>query len=135
MTRAASSNQLFKMVLIQGGLLVATIAVVGGLLGWFLVGAGGLASALIGAGLTLVFNSFTAISVWLGAKLPLGGFFGLVLGGWVLKLIGFVAIIALLRGAEFIHGPTFFFTLIASILGTLAIDSVAVLRSRIPVVN
>jgi len=135
MTRAATSNQLFKMVLIQGGALVAAIALVGGLLAWLLVGADGLISALIGAGLTLIFSSFTAFSVWLGAKLPLGGFFGLVLGGWVFKLVGFVALTAVLRGAEFIHGPTLFFTLVASILGTLAIDSVAVLRSRIPVVN
>lgn len=135
MTRAASSNQLFKQILVQGGLLVAAIAFVGGSVGVLVVGSSGLFSALIGAALTLLFTSLTAFSVWFGAKLPLGGFFGLVLGGWVLKLVGFVALIAVLRGAEFIHGPTLFFTLVASILGTLAIDSVAVLRSRIPTVN
>lgn len=135
MSAASTSTQLFKQVLIQGGALIAAIALIGGLLGWFLVGAGGLASALIGAALTLIFSSFTAITVLIGAKLPLGGFFGLVLGGWVLKLVGFIALIAVLKGADFIHGPTLFFTLVASILGTLAIDSVAVLRSRIPVVS
>ena len=41
--------------------------------------------------------------------------------------------IALLKGASFIAGPVLFFTLVASILGTLVIDSRIVLKSRITV--
>jgi hypothetical protein len=54
-----------------------------------------------------------------------------VLGGWIVKLVGFIVLIAVLKGATFIAGPVLFFTLVASILGTLVIDSLIVMKSRI----
>jgi hypothetical protein len=128
-------NGVFRSVLIQGSILTAAIAVVGGGIGFAVAGQPGLFSALIGAGLALAFVTLTAVSVWLGGKLPLGGFFGLVLGGWLLKLVGFILVIGALKGADFINGPVLFFTLVASILGTLAVDSLVYLKARIPVVG
>jgi hypothetical protein len=130
-----ASNSLFSRVLGLGSALIGAIAIIGGLLGFLVAGAAGLTSALIGASLTLVFVTLTAASVWLGGKLPLGGFFGVVLGGWLIKIIGFAFVIAALKGAEFINGPVLFFTLVAAILGTLAVDSVLVLKARIPVIG
>ncbi len=130
---ASSVDSVFKKVLLQGTALIAAIALVGGLVGFLTAGGKGLVGALIGAGLALVFVSLTAISVAIGGRLPLGGFFGLVMGGWVLKLVGFIAVIGLLKGQTFFDGPVLFFTLVASILGTLAIDSMAVLKARIPI--
>ena len=133
MSKAQSTSEVFASVLKQGVLLVAAIAVLGGGLGWLFAGTSGLVSGLIGAGLALLFSSLTALSVSLGGRLSLGGFFGVVLGGWILKMVGFIVLIRTLKGAEFISGPVLFFTLVASILGTLAIDSVIVMRSRIGV--
>jgi hypothetical protein len=65
----------------------------------------------------------------------LGGFFGLVLGGWLVKIIGFAFVIAALTEATFINGPVLFFTLVAAIFGTLAVDTVVVLKARIPVIG
>jgi hypothetical protein len=130
-----ASNKLFTRVLTLGSALIGAIAVIGGLLGYLFAGVAGLTSALIGASLTLVFVTLTAVSVWLGGKLPLGGFFGIVLGGWLIKMIGFALVIAALKGAEFINGPVLFFTLVAAIMGTLAVDSVLVLKARIPVIG
>ncbi|CAB4608239.1 unannotated protein [freshwater metagenome] len=130
----ASSN-LFTRVLKLGSALIGAIAVVGGLIGFLVAGIPGLTSALIGASLTLAFVTLTALSVWLGGKLPLGGFFGVVLGGWLVKIVGFALVIGALKGADFINGPVLFFTLVAAILGTLAVDSVLVLKARIPVIG
>jgi hypothetical protein len=133
MPSATSTSEVFANVLKQGLILVGVIALVGGGLGLVFAGINGLISGLIGAALALLFSSLTALSVKFGGKLSLGGFFGVVLGGWIVKLLGFIFLIALLKGATFIAGPVLFFTLVASILGTLVIDSLIVLRSRITV--
>jgi hypothetical protein len=133
MSKASSINEVFSAVLKQGAILVSAIALLGGGLGLVFAGVAGLVSGLIGAALALLFSGLTAASVYFGGKLSLGGFFGVVLGGWIVKLIGFVVLIALLKGAAFIAGPVLFFTLVASILGTLVIDSRIVLKSRITV--
>ena len=135
MSRASSSSQLFKTVLVQGALLTLAIAVIGGVAAYFAAGLSGLASAIIGATIAASFTSLTALAVWLGGKLPLGGFYGVVLGGWLLKIIVFISILAVLNHTDGINRPTIFFTIVASVLGGLAIDAVAVLRSRVPVVE
>lgn len=123
----------FGTVLKLGGLITAGIAVVGALIGYVAAGSNGLVSALIGAAVCFAFTALTAVSVWFGSKLSLGGFFGLVLGGWLLKLVLFFVLIASLKGASFINGPVFFFTLVAAILSELGIDSYVFLKSRVPI--
>ena len=131
MTAAA----LFKRVLGLGSALIAAIAVIGSLAGFFSFGVNGLFSALIGAGMCAVFVSLTAASVWLGSKLTLAGFFGVVLGGWLLKLVLFLVLVVVLRQADFIVGGVLFFTLVAAVIGTLAVDSLVFLRTRIPLIS
>ena len=133
MSNPSSTSEVFSAVLKQGLLLVLAIAVIGGGVGLVVAGVSGLLSGLIGAALALLFSAMTALSVKFGGTLSLGGFFGVVLGGWIFKMVLFIAIVAALRGANFIHGPVFFFTLVASILGTLVIDSLIVMKSRITV--
>lgn len=133
MSNPSSTSEVFSAVLKQGLLLVLAIAVIGGGVGFLVAGVSGLLSGLIGAALALLFSTMTALSVKFGGKLSLGGFFGVVLGGWIFKMVLFIAIVAALRGANFIDGPVFFFTLVASILGTLVIDSLIVMKSRITV--
>jgi hypothetical protein len=133
MSNPSSTSEVFAAVFKQGLLLVLAIAVIGGGVGFLVAGVNGLLSGLIGAALALLFSTLTALSVKFGGKLSLGGFFGVVLGGWIFKMVLFIAIVAALRGANFIDGPVFFFTLVASILGTLVIDSLIVMKSRITV--
>lgn len=132
---AGSAQELFRSVLVRGSLLSIVVAALGGGIGWIVVGSNGLAGGLIGAAIAFVFSSLTALSVLFGARLPLGGFFGLVLGGWILKLVIFMALIVNLKGAEWLDGKTLFFSLVAAIIGTLTIDSLAVLRARIPAIE
>ena len=135
MKPATTAEQLFKRVLGQTALLTGLIASLGSIAGYFLEGANGVVSALIGAALAFAFGALTVVSMILGRKLSLAGFFGVVMGGWLVKLIGFALLARSLQGAEFINGPVLFFTLVAAILGSLVIDSIAVLSARIPVVE
>lgn len=135
MKASTSADQLFKKVLAQTALLTGLIASLGSLAGFFVEGQNGVISALIGSALAFVFGALTVISMLVGRKLSLAGFFGVVMGGWLVKLIGFALLARALQGAEFINGPVLFLTLVAAILGSLVIDSIAVLSARIPVVG
>ena len=135
MKPSTSAEQLFKNVLGQTALLTGLIASLGSLAGYFVEGMNGVVSALIGAGLAFAFGALTVVSMMIGRKLSLAGFFGVVMGGWLIKLIGFALLARSLQGAEFINGPVLFLTLVAAILGSLVIDSIAVLSARIPVVE
>ena len=132
---ASSSTQVFAKALKLSALLVVSVAAICSVIGFLVVGVDGLWTALIGSGIALVFTSLTVLSVLLGARLPLAGFYGLVLGGWLLKVVLFAVLMAALARMDFIHGPTLFFAIVLSVLGSLGIDSWVVLRSRIPTID
>jgi len=132
---ASSSTQVFAKALKLSALLVISVAVICSIIGFLVVGVDGLWTALIGSVIALVFTSLTVLSVLFGARLPLGGFYGLVLGGWLLKIVLFAVLLAALQRMDFIHGPTLFFAIVLSVLGSLGIDSWVVLRSRIPTID
>lgn len=131
----SASEQLFTRVLKQGALLIGAIAVIGGVIGFLIAAVAGLVSALIGAGMALVFVSMTALSVWLGGRLSLSGFFGVVLGGWIAKLLLFIVLVVVLKEATFIVGPILFVCIVLSVIGSLALDAIVVLKTRIPTVG
>lgn len=131
----STPKQVFTRALWLSVVLVSLVALVGSLVGFLVAGLSGVWSALIGSGISLAFSILTILSVRLGSKLPLGGYFGLVLGGWLLKLVLFAVAIGLLRDAEFISGPVLFFALVAAVLGGLGIDSYVVLKARIPILE
>jgi hypothetical protein len=135
MKAATTADQLFRRALGQGALLTGLIAVLGSGAGYLVEGSNGVVSALIGSALAFAFTSLTLVSMLVGRKLSLGGFFGVVMGGWLVKLIGFALLARALQGVDFINGPVLFLTLVAAILGSLVIDSIAVLSARIPVVE
>jgi hypothetical protein len=135
MTSITSADKLFIKALGQGALLIGLIASIGSAAGYFVDSERGVVSALIGAALALGFTSLTLLSLLFGRKLSLGGFFGVLMGGWILKFLGFAFLVSFLTGATFINGPVLFLTLVAAILGSLVIDSIAVLSARIPVVE
>lgn len=133
--RASNLQQLFLLVTKYSLLLVGVIAIVGGLIGFLVSGANGLVSALIGATIAFLFSIMTIVSVFIGSKLDITGFYAVVLGGWLVKIVIFGIILVALRGAEFIDGPVLFATVVVTIMGTLAVDSLAALRARIPAVD
>lgn len=128
-----STASLYKRALGMSAILVVVIAGLGSGIGFLVAGVPGVASALIGSLVALGFSALTILSIWFGAKLPLAGFYGLVLGGWLIKVLLFAIVLAILQDADFISGPVFFFAVVASVLGGLGIDSWVVLKGRLPI--
>ena len=122
-------------MIIWSALATLAIATIGGGLGFLAAQLNGLVSALLGSAIAFVFSLITVLSVVFGSRLNLAGFYGLVLGSWLLKVIVFAAVLVVLQTAEFVHGPTFFFALVAAVIAGLGIDSWVALRGRIPITN
>jgi hypothetical protein len=130
-----NSQKLFSNALKLNLLLALAVAAVGSGVGFLVYGSPGVNSSLIGAAISVVFGAMTIGSIKLGARLGLNGFYALVLGGWLLKILLFAVLLGILQSATFISGPMFFFAVVASVLGALAIDSYLVLSAKLPVVE
>jgi hypothetical protein len=121
-------------VLKQGTALVVAITVVGAGVGYLVAGTSGVLAALAGGLSAVGFTGLTALSFLVGAKLPLTGFLGAVMGGWFLKIVLFLVVFSLLNRAEWLTSearPIVFFTVFAAVIGGLIIDSLIVAKARI----
>ncbi|WP_345761553.1 hypothetical protein [Diaminobutyricibacter sp. McL0608] len=134
---APSSEPVLRSVLKWGGILALGIAVVGAIVGYLTFGWIGVASALIGTAMAVVFLGITAASILLanrfyGSDIYVGAFFGIVLGGWLLKFVLFLILAFSLKGQPWINPTIMFLSLIAGVIGSLVVDVLVVFRSRIP---
>lgn len=130
-----SSKKLFSGAIKLNLLLALVVGGLGSLIGFFIYEMPGVYSALIGSGVSAFFGVLTILSIRLGSKLGLNGFYALVLGGWLIKVLLFALLLGFLQSATFISGPMFFFAVVTSVLGGLAIDSFLVLSAKIPAVE
>lgn len=131
---------MFKKILLLGGLLAVAIAVVGGTIGVLVDGLPGLLGAVVGAGMTFVFLGLTAASIILATRLSGGQmlspvFFGVVLGGWLLKLGAFLIIVILFAGQAAVNPYVMLGTIVTAVVGSLVIDGYAFVGSRVPYVD
>jgi len=134
------SATILARALVYGVILTVAIAVVGGIVGYLVAGGPGLVSGLLGAGLTALFMALTAGTIVVAAKLTGNEpssvlFFGIVLGGWLLKFVLFIAIVILLRGQPFLEPYVFFFAILAAVVGSLVVDVIAFVGARVPYVG
>ena len=132
-----SSTPILRTVLVWSGTVTAALLVLGGLVGYLVAGVDGLWSALAGVLIAAVFLAITAASIlianrWFGDALYVPIFFGIVLGGWILKFVVFLIALFVLRDQPWIVGPVFFLALVASVLASLLIDVVVLMRMRVP---
>lgn len=130
-----TKQQVFNRALMLNLAVGIAIALIGSLLAFLLVDAQAIFGALIGAGIAFSFGLLTLLSIQFGGRLPIGGFYGVVLGGWLIKVLLFAILIGSLQDAEWLHGPTFFFALVAAVMANLAVDSWVVLKGRIETVQ
>jgi len=130
-----NASSIFTQILKYTGLLALVIAVVGGGLGYLFAGTDGLWSALVGVGLAILFAAITAASMLVAIRFTLGAFFGIVMGAWLLKLVIFIALLVVLRDQPFVDDVVLFLALVVSIVGTLAVDALVVVRGRLSYVS
>jgi hypothetical protein len=135
-----TSTPVLRDVLKYGLILAGAIAIVGMLLGGLFAGWVGVTSALIGTAMAAVFLSITALSIlianrFIGTDLFVGLFFGIVLGGWILKFVLFLVLAIVLKDQAWINSVVLFLSLIAGVIGSLVVDMIVVFRSRIPYVS
>ena len=124
-----------KKVLLYGALLAAAIAVVGSVIGFLVAGGSGVASALVGTALAVVFLAITALSILLASRYSITVFFGIVMGAWLLKFVLFLVIVFLLKDLPWVHTVVLFLSIVAGVVGTLVVDVVVIARSRMPYVS
>lgn len=122
-------------VLKYTAVLAIVLVVLGGAVGFLVVGINGLISALVATVVAVLFSAITAASMVLAIRRDITGFFIIVMGGWLLKLVVFIVVLFALKDQPFLHPIVFYVMLIVSILGTFAIDAVVVLRSRVGYVS
>lgn len=135
--RTPTSNPVLRRALLWGGVLAAVIAVVGGILGFVFAGTEGLVSALLGTVIAVLFMGLTVASILLanrfsGSDVFVGAFFGIVLGGWLLKFILFIVLVVALRDAEWLDPVVLFLSIVAGVIGSLVVDVLVVAKSRLP---
>jgi hypothetical protein len=130
-----NASSIFTQILKYTGVLALVIAVVGGGLGYLFAGTDGLWSALVGVGLAILFAAITAASMLVAIRFTLGAFFGIVMGAWLLKLVIFIALLVVLRDQPFVNDVVLFLALVVSIVGTLAVDALVVVRGRLSYVS
>jgi len=121
-------------VLKLGTLLVLGITLLGSLVGYLVAGTSGILAALAGGSAAFVFTALTALSLLLGAKLNLGGFLAVVLGGWLIKMVLFLVLFRVLNDAAWLikeARPIVFFTVVAAVIGGLVLDTLIVTKARL----
>ena len=139
-TNPISSTPILRTVLVWGGIVTGALVVVGGLIGYLVAGADGLWSALLGVLIAAVFLGITVASIlianrWYGDPLYVPLFFGIVLGGWILKFVVFLILLFVLRDQPWVEPVVFFLALVASVVASLAVDVLVLLRMRVPHVS
>ncbi|WP_442575172.1 hypothetical protein ACSBPH_15285 [Microbacterium sp. F51-2R] len=135
-----SSTLILRTTLRWSAIVTAVLAVLAGIVGFLAAGTTGLWSALAGVLIAAVFLAITGLSIlianrWFGDDLYVPIFFGIVLGGWILKFIIFIVALLMLRGQPWIEPTVFFVSVVVSVLASLAVDVVVMLRTRVPHVS
>lgn len=135
-----SSTPILRTVLVWGGIVTGGLAVIGGVIGYLVAGTNGLWSALAGVLIAALFLGITVASIlianrWFGDALYVPIFFGIVLGGWILKFALFLFLLFVLRDQPWVEPVIFFLCLVTSVIASLLVDVLVLLRMRVPHVS
>jgi hypothetical protein len=118
-----------------GGAGAVVLAVVSCVVGYLVRGTPGLWGALVGSAIAVGFVLFTAGSVLFTARLEPAMSGVVLLGGWLVKLLLLIAVLAVLRGLGFYDRTTLVVVVVVAAVGVLGLETAAVVRTRVPYVD
>lgn len=132
-----SSTPILRTTLLVGSLVGVVLTIAAAATGFVVAGGEGLASGLVGALIGAVFPAFTALSIlianrWFATPAYLQIFFGVVLGGWLLKFVLVIVALVVLTRVDWIVPLVFYFSLLATAVASLLVDLVVLARMRMP---
>jgi hypothetical protein len=130
-----NASEILTKVLKYSGILAVLLIVIGGTIGYLVDGSNGLISVLLGTAVAVLFSAVTAASMMVAIKFEIAAFFGIVMGSWLLKMVLFIVALVLLRDQPFINTVALFISLVVAIVGTVAIDTIVVIKSRMSYVS
>ncbi|WP_127783779.1 hypothetical protein [Rhodococcus sp. X156] len=118
----------------QGVLGLLVLTVVAAAVASAIAGLEGLWGALLGAAVGGGFVVITAIVVLLTARSEPTVMGAAVLGSFLLKILVFIGVVAVLRDLEFYSHPTFVIVIAIEAIAVLALETRAVLSTNVPYV-
>ncbi len=130
----AATTSIFQQALKGMLMLVAGVTVVGVVVGFLVAGSSGVWGALLGSALTIIFSGTTVLTMLKTTGSSPQMMAGVVLGGWVAKMIVLVAALAVLGQFEFYNKYVFAAVLLIGVMGSVGLDYRAVSRGRMPYV-
>lgn len=131
-------STVLRRAMLLGAAIGLGVGIVTGLVGLLIDGAPGLASGLVGAGLTIVFLGVTALGILVSGRLTRGDgtvAFAVLMGGWFLKLLLFTAVMLALRAQPWVVPGVLLASIVGTVMASLLVDAIVVGRARIPVTD
>lgn len=133
--RAGSVRSIMKWTIIAGALIAIVIGTIASFVGGLVAGLPGVWGALIGSICAFVFFAITALVMYFTAHSSPTAMAAGVMGGFLVKIVGFMGVGIVLRGRDFYDPWTLFLTLAVAAIASLIADVVIVQRSRLPLVD
>ena len=133
--RAGSVRSIMKWTIIAGALIAIVIGTIASFVGGLVAGLPGVWGALIGSVTAFVFFAITAVVMYFTAHSSPATMAAGVLGGFLVKIVGFMGVGIALRGRDFYDPWTLFLTLAVAAIASVVADVVIVQRARLPIVD
>lgn len=135
-----SVSALARRAVLVGAAVTTIIVIVAATWGALRSELDGMLGALVGGALGYVLLGLTPLSIIWGFKLGKGdmlspGFFGAVLGTWLVKFVAFLALVLWLGDQPWLDQVVLFVTIVAAIVAGLVTDLVVIAKARIPYVS
>ena len=121
-----------RRVLIVGGYASLIFLPVAAGIGWLVAGRAGAFGGLIGALIPLCFFGITVVVALVTARMAATALGAAVLGSWLLKVVGLLAVLVGLRNADFYDRTVFATALLVGTIATLTLEAWVVTKTRVP---